>query len=140
MYSGVWNLIEVGLNEVAAGFARGLWELYFCVLANVVAWRGVERRLVVFEVRRGAPSALEKAGGAVTVLRELQPLLKTSAVTITGKTLAESDGIATGYKVLSQAERSLSITSRSSRSGGSPWRRSSSWNWRRENALPSCFR
>jgi hypothetical protein len=52
------------LNEGAAGFARGLWELYFYALANGVAWRGVERRLVVFEVRRGAPSALEKAGGA----------------------------------------------------------------------------
>jgi hypothetical protein len=60
----VGDLIEAGLNEGAVGFARGLWELYFYALANVVAWRGVERRLVVFEVRRGAPSALEKAGGA----------------------------------------------------------------------------
>jgi len=30
---------------------------------------------------------LEKAGGAVTILRELRPLLKTKALTITGKTL-----------------------------------------------------
>ena len=61
----LWRrLARAGLNEGAAGFARGLWELYFYALANVVAWRGVERRLVIFEVRRGAPSALEKAGGA----------------------------------------------------------------------------
>jgi hypothetical protein len=40
--------INPALNEGAAGFARrGLWELYFYVLPNVVAWRGGERRLVV---------------------------------------------------------------------------------------------
>jgi dihydroxy-acid dehydratase len=33
---------------------------------------------------------LERSGGAVTVLRELQPLLKTAALTITGKTLGEN--------------------------------------------------
>jgi dihydroxy-acid dehydratase len=33
---------------------------------------------------------LEKAGGAVTVLRELQPLLNLSALTVTGKTLGEN--------------------------------------------------
>src|ERR1700680_1294055 len=42
------DLIEAGLNEAAAGFARqGLWGLYFYGLADVVAWRGGERRLVV---------------------------------------------------------------------------------------------
>jgi hypothetical protein len=42
------DLIEAGLNEAAAGFARqGLWKLYFYGLADVVAWRGGERRLVV---------------------------------------------------------------------------------------------
>ncbi len=33
---------------------------------------------------------LEKAGGVVTILRELRPLLKTAALTITGKTLGEN--------------------------------------------------
>ncbi len=33
---------------------------------------------------------LEKAGGAVAILRELRPLLKTNALTITGKTLGEN--------------------------------------------------
>jgi hypothetical protein len=42
------DLIEAGLKEAAAGFARqGLWGLYFYGLADVVAWRGGERRLVV---------------------------------------------------------------------------------------------
>ncbi len=33
---------------------------------------------------------LEKAGGVVTILRELRPLLKTKALTITGKTLGQN--------------------------------------------------
>src|ERR1700680_364318 len=41
------DLIEAGLNEAAAGFARqGLWGLYFYGLADVVAWRGGERRQI----------------------------------------------------------------------------------------------
>jgi dihydroxy-acid dehydratase len=42
---------------------------------------------------------LEKAGGVVTILRELRPLLKTGALTITGKTLGESiDAAPPGWK------------------------------------------
>ncbi len=44
----VADLIEAGLNEGTAGFARrGLWKFYFYARAEVVAWRGGERRLVV---------------------------------------------------------------------------------------------
>ncbi len=42
---------------------------------------------------------LEKAGGVITILRELRPLLKTGALTITGKTLGESiDAAPPGWK------------------------------------------
>jgi dihydroxy-acid dehydratase len=42
---------------------------------------------------------LEKAGGAVTILRELRPLLKTGALTITGRTLGETiDAAPPGWK------------------------------------------
>ncbi len=42
---------------------------------------------------------LEKAGGVVTILRELRPLLKTKALTITGKTLAHNiDAAPPGWK------------------------------------------
>ena len=42
---------------------------------------------------------LEKAGGVVTILRELRPLLKVKALTISGKTLAENiDAAAPGWK------------------------------------------
>jgi hypothetical protein len=61
---GFGDLIEAGLNEGAAGFARrGLWGLYFCALAAAVAWRGGERRLIVFVARRLAPTTSKKAGG-----------------------------------------------------------------------------
>ena len=42
---------------------------------------------------------LEKAGGVVTILRELRPLLKTTALTITGKTLGQNiDAAPPGWK------------------------------------------
>ena len=42
---------------------------------------------------------LEKAGGLVAVLRELRPLLKTRALTVTGKTLGQNiDAAAPGWK------------------------------------------
>ncbi len=42
---------------------------------------------------------LEKAGGVVTILRELRPLLKTKALTITGKTLGQNiDAALPGWK------------------------------------------
>ncbi len=42
---------------------------------------------------------LEKAGGVITILRELRPLLKTGALTITGKALGESiDAAPPGWK------------------------------------------
>ncbi len=42
---------------------------------------------------------LEKAGGVVTILRELRPLLKTKALTITGKTLGQNmDAAPPGWK------------------------------------------
>jgi dihydroxy-acid dehydratase len=42
---------------------------------------------------------LEKAGGVVTILRELRPLLKTAALTITGRTLGETiDAAPPGWK------------------------------------------
>ena len=42
---------------------------------------------------------LEKAGGVVTILRELRPLLKTKALTITGKTLGQNiDAAIPGWK------------------------------------------
>ena len=42
---------------------------------------------------------LEKAGGVVTILRELRPLLKTEALTVTGKTLGENiDAAQPGWK------------------------------------------
>jgi dihydroxy-acid dehydratase len=42
---------------------------------------------------------LEKAGGVTTILRELRPLLKTKALTITGKTLGENiDAAPAGWK------------------------------------------
>jgi dihydroxy-acid dehydratase len=42
---------------------------------------------------------LEKAGGVITILRELRPLLKTGALTITGKTLGETlDAAPPGWK------------------------------------------
>jgi dihydroxy-acid dehydratase len=42
---------------------------------------------------------LEKAGGVVTILRELRPLLKTRALTITGKTLGQNiDAAPPGWK------------------------------------------
>jgi dihydroxy-acid dehydratase len=42
---------------------------------------------------------LEKAGGVVTILRELRPLLKTQALTITGKTLGRNmDAAPPGWK------------------------------------------
>ena len=42
---------------------------------------------------------LEKAGGLVAILRELRPLLKTRALTVTGKTLGQNiDAAAPGWK------------------------------------------
>lgn len=42
---------------------------------------------------------LEKAGGVVTILRELRPLLKTKALTITGRTLGQNiDAAPPGWK------------------------------------------
>jgi dihydroxy-acid dehydratase len=42
---------------------------------------------------------LEKAGGVITILRELRPLLKTGALTITGRTLGETiDAAPPGWK------------------------------------------
>jgi hypothetical protein len=48
------------LNEGAAGFARrGLWGLYFCALADAVAWRGGDPRLCSLS-RRPMPGGYEK--------------------------------------------------------------------------------